>query len=370
MSRPLDLLLITVDCLRADCFRGDTWPRTLERMEGGAVYASAYANGCGTPDSFPALLASRHSRPFAGSAECDPDAEYALKPEDVTLAEALRAGGYGTAAFIAGNPYLGRRYGYDRGFDLFLDHQPAALVDRLTGGRLRGAMRAMAPHLPWSPYPEAATVTERARSHIEQASANGSRPSFVWAHYMDAHVPTLPPGRRSLADRRAAWAPMRGDPARHHDRLVALHEDSLRYVDFEVDRLLGAISRPTLMAFTSDHGQLFGEHGSYWHNGVWEELLRVPLVLFGEGVEPVEHDDDVQLLDLPAQLLSLLGQPRPPQWGGDELRRPDDGIYAISNNPQGGTFAEARIFLDRKTIRTPLRSETFGRGDEPERLAA
>ena len=65
MSDRRNLVIVTVDCLRADFVTADTMPLTLAMARQGTVYTNAYANGCGTPDSFPAIFASRLARPFA-----------------------------------------------------------------------------------------------------------------------------------------------------------------------------------------------------------------------------------------------------------------------------------------------------------------
>ena len=98
------LVLITVDCLRADhCgFYGYARPTTpfldslaLESF----VVPSAIVGGAPTYYSFPAILASR--MPLALGRDV-----IGLAPGESTLATALRESGYATAAFSAANPYL------------------------------------------------------------------------------------------------------------------------------------------------------------------------------------------------------------------------------------------------------------------------
>ncbi len=362
MSDRKSLAIITVDCMRADHVNEGTTPSICSLGRRGLVYASAYSNGCGTPDSFPAIFASRPAYAFADNPGVDVDSEYALKPDDVTLAEALQSAGYETAAFIGGNPYLGRRYGYHRGFMTFVDNQPGALVDQLTGGRLRGALRSMAHRMPWSPYPSADRVTKQALDWLASRQLAGeARPFMLWVHYMDAHFPTLPPGHRGLKERQAAWAPIRGEGARFHDTLVRLYQESLRYVDRNIARLLKRLPSDALVVVTSDHGQLFGEHSSYHHNGVWEQLLRVPLVLAGPGIAPGVAEGIVQHLDLAPHLLGLLDVSPPPTWRGQALHTPEDYIYAVSNNPGTRSYTEALIGMDTKLVRTPARAWEYPR---------
>jgi arylsulfatase A-like enzyme len=349
--------------MRSDYFTEEHAPNMARLAQSGRWYSNAYANGCGTPDSFPAIFASRHALPFASMPDANADDEYALKRDDICLSQVLSQAGYETAAFVAGNPYLGRRYGYDRGFDVYEDNQPGSLVDRLTGSRLRGALRSMAHHMPWSPYPGADDVTSGSLDWLRSRRAD--RPFFLWVHFMDAHFPTLPPGRRGLKERQAAWSPMRGKPEENHDVLVELYASAVKHIDGSVGQLHAAIPPDTVTVVTADHGQLFGEHASYWHNGVWEQLLRVPLLVAGPEVVPAVVDDNVQLLDLAPSLLATLGLDAPSVWKGSSLRQPREPIYAISNNPASRSCTEALIHDEWKVIRFGDRSWKFERFKEP-----
>ena len=58
-----------------------------------------------------------------------------LAPGEPTIATALRKAGYATAAFLAANPYLSSRFGYDAGFDIFqdfLDGEDGTLARRVS----------------------------------------------------------------------------------------------------------------------------------------------------------------------------------------------------------------------------------------------
>ncbi|MCP4658266.1 MAG: sulfatase-like hydrolase/transferase, partial [bacterium] len=78
----------------------------------------------------------------------------------------------------------------------------------------------------------------------------------------------------------------------------------------------------TLVAFTSDHGEEFLEHGRHFHGqSVYGELLRVPLVLWWPGVLPAGRviDETVETLDLMPSLLDLSRLPLDAQLQGRSL---------------------------------------------------
>src|SRR5208282_3946743 len=119
MADRKSVVLITVDCLRADhCgFMGYGRPTTpfLDGLAGESfVFPAAIVAGVPTYYSFPAILASRY--PLALGREV-----VGLAPEEKSLASTLKEDGYATAFFGAGNPYLSARFGYDFGFDTFRD---------------------------------------------------------------------------------------------------------------------------------------------------------------------------------------------------------------------------------------------------------
>src|SRR5690242_11103303 len=116
---PHSLVLITVDCLRADHvgflgYRRPTTPFLDALSRSSCIFTNAIAAGSPTYYSLPAIMASRY--PLSLGREV-----IGIAPGEPTLASCLHDQGYSTAAFLAGNPYLSRRFGYDFGFDEFHD---------------------------------------------------------------------------------------------------------------------------------------------------------------------------------------------------------------------------------------------------------
>src|SRR5277367_3956391 len=119
MKLPRSLLLITVDCFRADHagFLGydrATTPFLDSLARESVIFSNAIVAGAPTYYSFPAMMASRY--PLALGRDI-----VGLAPGEPTLASVLNEAGYATGAFLAANPYLSRRFGYDAGFEVFRD---------------------------------------------------------------------------------------------------------------------------------------------------------------------------------------------------------------------------------------------------------
>ena len=239
------LVLITVDCLRADhCgfyrYARPTTPFLDSLASESIVVSTAAAAGAPTYFSIPSILASR--MPLALGRDV-----VGLAPGEDTLASALRHADYATGAFSAANPYISPRFGYDQGFDVFRDFldfnvdgaeapndastgvsstDVAATHDALTqvvpthdaqrrtrtnqwveeSARAAGlskvydelyfqyCLRVAAPAVEsvdsLRRFPSADVVVEAAESWVR--SLNG-QPFLLWIHLMDPHSPYYPP---------------------------------------------------------------------------------------------------------------------------------------------------------------------------------
>jgi arylsulfatase len=86
------------------------------------------------------------------------------------------------------------------------------------------------------------------------------------------------------------------------DLLVGLYDGQIRYTDIRLKNLVERVrdKHPdTVFIFTSDHGQNSGHYGVRNHQyGIWERLIRVPLVIWGEDIPDVEIEQNVALRDL------------------------------------------------------------------------
>ncbi|MBK8262330.1 MAG: sulfatase-like hydrolase/transferase [Nannocystis sp.] len=91
--------------------------------------------------------------------------------------------------------------------------------------------------------------------------------------------------------------------------------NAVAYTDRFVEKLhLGLDARglleETIVVVVGDHGEAFGEHGRFQHdNVIWEEGLRVPLVIGGPGVGPPGRviEGLFQTIDVAPTLATLLG---------------------------------------------------------------
>jgi arylsulfatase A-like enzyme len=125
---------------------------------------------------------------------------------------------------------------------------------------------------------------------------------FLWVHYVDPHADYI----------RHDGVPNFGSGARDS------YDNEIAFVDKQVGRILDAIAAApwaarTAIVITSDHGEMFGEHGM-WRHGfeLWEGLVRVPLIMLVPGVKPSRIKTRRSAIDVVPTLLDLAGVSQPP----------------------------------------------------------
>ena len=368
MERRKSIVLVTVDCLRADHvgFMGYSRPVTpfLDSLAGESfVFPTAIVAGAPTFYSFPAILGSRY--PLALGRDI-----LGLEPDEATLASVFQQAGYATAAFAAANPYTSARFGYEQGFSTFrdfLEEEPALLPDRqapVRGWASRVNRTLQKNHPSLGPlgivydelyfqycqhvtpiassldalrrFPSADLIVDHACTWL---SSVGETPFFLWLHLMDPHSPYYPKenalafmGDPPVTPFRARYLNdywNRSDLgsrryARYRDEIVCLYDAGIRWVDAQMARLTERLRRTNLwddciFALTGDHGEEFLDHGGRFHppSGLMEELIHVPLLLRMPGVAKKEvANSPFSLLHLAPTLLDCAQLPVPAQFQG------------------------------------------------------
>ncbi len=395
MSAPKSLILVTVDCLRADHtgFMGygrPTTPFLDELATDSFVFPKAIAVGVPTYYSFPGIMGSRF--PLGLGREV-----VGIAPGERTLATVLQQAGFRTAAYVAGNPYLTSRFGYAQGFEVFHDFlsgqwtgsgeglgqtelapdawtrlnvQIAEAAHRVRPlGKLydevyfQYRLRIAAPKgQSWNRlrrFPAADVLVDQA---CEWLGSVGGQPFFLWLHFMDPHAPYYP-SREALSamgvehihpDRgrylNAAWVEKSGERLRkYRDEIVGLHDAGIRWVDTQLERLVEGLRRRALwdssiFALTADHGEEFLDHGGRFHysSRAYQEVLHAPLLMRVPGAQKAALSEaPFSHLHLAPTILDAIGVGAPPEFAGNsywaEVQRGGGWEWALSESIGGCT---------------------------------
>lgn len=101
-------------------------------------------------------------------------------------------------------------------------------------------------------------------------------------------------------------------------KILAGYYAHIMALDEQVGRLLAALEKDgqasnTLVVFTSDHGDMLGNHGAYFKSQPWRESVGIPLLMRWPGHVPAGRvtAGPISMVDLMPTLLSLCGVPIP-----------------------------------------------------------
>jgi arylsulfatase len=307
--RQPDILLVTVDTLRPDHlgifgYERPTSPRIDEFFADGAIFERAYSVEANTPPSVLTILSGLPPRSHGVRGF------YELLKKDVALIPDRLPEAYQTAAFVSNIVLTNEAIGIADRFDHYDDY-----VDEAESARPNIYERS------------AARTTDAALAWLEQEREDG-RPLFLWVHYIDPHGPYSAPaeslrgfthegweepgGRRRV--RKYQFDPTVTDGLTYVDR----YDEEIAYTDAQVGRLLdgyGATAslEDAFVLFTADHGESMMEHGIWFTHGyhVWEEIMRVPLLLRGPGVASGRRTELSSGLDIAPTILAAAGLTTP-----------------------------------------------------------
>ena len=144
------------------------------------------------------------------------------------------------------------------------------------------------------------------------------------------------------------------DADAYNAHLLDWYDGSIRGMDAELSRLLEGlrergVADDTLLAFVSDHGEEFFDHGWGWHgNTVYGEAVNVPMMLWWPGVVPsgVVVDETVESISLMPTLLELSGVSVPEGAQGQSLLP----LMAGSDDPASLGWERRPAYSERKRM--------------------
>jgi choline-sulfatase len=309
----LNVVLISIDTLRHGEGAGSARAVTpnLDRLaQDSVVFDQAYSLASYTAKSVGPFLLGKYS----SETHRDWNHFNRFTSKDVFVAQRLQQGGVHTVS-VQGYWYFFLNTGLERGFDVINKSAAPALVTVDGDSNTNG-----------DKVSDAALV-ELAKPELLQ------QPFFLWIHYVDPHA-------EYVAHEGFDFGP---SSRQRYDGEVA-------FVDHHVGRVLDALEKSlvydhTVVIITSDHGEAFAEHGMIRHGfELWEELVRVPLIVRVPGVAPRHIQTRRSAIDLAPTILDLCGVPAPAASDGDFL----SGASLVPDlfTPAGAEPKDRPVFID------------------------
>jgi len=396
-----NIILITIDCLRADhlgcmSYKKNITPNIDALANNGILFKNAISNGYNTLYSVPSFLTS-NLPPFK-------------EKLGVSITEILKKNGYTTATFNP-NPVILMNVPNDVKLGkLRLDKDFDTFDIMLTGKSRASLMRDSFIRLPIKVlrallneekdlYNSIYRIYDRAlrtypsifsskikthlpiaedlnRAAIKWLTNNCNQRFFLWLHYMDVHEPYAPPFCKNKKEMLYLISKYRDFPSKlTKEEIKKLHEyyeDEIKYTDDYIGRLIEDLKKlncynNSIVIISADHGDAFAEHGALGHgtnfvDQIYDEILRVPLIIHGAGTGIINKQ--VQLLDLAPTICELLNIPIPPDFNGESL----------FSSKERGVISRSRYSISYRTLEYKLivntseesKNELYNLKDDPE----
>jgi arylsulfatase A-like enzyme len=329
-----NVIVVLIDSLRADQLRAtggarEVMPALETLATAGRVFSDCVSQASHTDYAAPAVFSSHYPLRSRDLYRYPKNPPYPR----VLIYDVLHALGWRTALFSSQNEEWGQMIHYLQtgGLDV-LFHSRSKAAEEVTRDRPAFA----------GTIDDSVTLSESLK-WIEQAP---DAPFFLYLNLQNSHLPYDVP-----ADFPRRFAPREIDakisigwyPRERTELVKNVYADSLAYVDVQLGRLFARLKERglwdrTLVVVSGDHGEAFYEHGSAAHaNGVYDEVMRVPLVIRAPGLEPGRDARPAQLLDVAPGVFHLLGLPVHPSFQGDDPFLPDAPAdrarYVICDSP-------------------------------------
>ena len=311
-----NVIVISIDTLRADHlgiygYQKPTTPNIDKFSQNAIIFEKAFAQSSWTLPSHAAMLTGRYPQ------KLDVEVLSDRLPQGSTITEILKNNNYQTAAFTGG-AFVDEQHGFSQGFDTFEEIQN---------------------------WQDAEILTQKATSWL---TSNQKNKFFLFLHYFHVHDPYSPKadsaglidpnykGNLKSFDISQIVKLNKGEitlPQSDLEHLKTLYDAELLEMDKELGKIFELLSETKLIdnsiiIITSDHGEEFGEHGTWAMHAysLYDELIHIPLIIRIPDFNQVKRNANLaELVDIPKTIISLLNIKSPQELDGINLMDSFDG---------------------------------------------
>lgn len=294
-----NILIITIDALRGDRLGVAGYARPHEKSltpnldalaRRGAYFRRVWSQAPNTPRSFPSILTSQTP---SGVRWDKPKVNYPnLLESNHTFFEDLRGAGL-TPIGIFSHFYFTEDRGISKAFKEWSNDGAGTIAESNKDSA--------------SPR-----IVPRVVARLKKAAASKER-FVLWTHLFEPHSSYMT--HKEFPSSGASGVP----------GLMEKYDHEIAFVDSWVGRVLAALestglASKTAVVIMADHGEAWGEHKVFFHGqDLFDEQLRIPLIIAIPGRSPVVSDDPVAALDVGPTLVDLVGAPPPKSFRGRSL---------------------------------------------------
>lgn len=309
-----NIFIIAIDAARRDHFglygyKKNTTPHIDELAKKSTVFDNAYSVSSWTAPTFTSV--------FTGLLPTSHKVLKYPKPKDLdqkisTLGERLEKRAWQNFGFHGG-AYANGEFGFNRGFKYF----------ESKGRRFKD------------------NIKDIKRSIRE----NAKKKNLFFIHGFDCHRPYEPEKKFDKFDKKNSnykvsklYMPDGQLPKDRKDieKIIAKYDGSIRMADHYVNEIILKIKEVGLMnnsmiIILADHGEEFDDHGYFDHTQtLYQEVVRVPLIVYLPSIKSRRVSEPVSLVDLPATIAQVLGYNLSKTEGRSLLEPKKDRIIYLS----------------------------------------
>lgn len=314
-----NLVLVTLDTTRADylsCYGGPAGitPNLDAVAAEGTRFDLAISSAAVTPVSHASILTGLYPMEH-GLRVLSAAGGFRLPSKVPTLSTVLHGNGYATAAVHSAFP-VSAHFGFKPGYDVFESFDaPIEVGTDKHFWDVRQFQRR----------------SDETTDIVIRKLAEAPVPFFLWVHYWDPHDSEKIPPPEFLPADLPRTPPT---PELPHGEIAAskeLYAAEVRFVDAQFGRLVKSLKDEgewdhTIVVIVADHGEGLGDHGWHHHRILYQEEIRVPLIVRVPGAKQVKSVAGlVRTIDILPTVLDYLGLEAPRPVSGESLRALMDG---------------------------------------------
>ena len=331
----MDIALIVLDTARGDITNSLIAEEKLTNIatlaQQGRWYTDARANGPWTVPS--------HGSIFTGNYPSESGINGASPSyESVPLIEELSSQGFKTAGFSA-NPWLSPEFGFADSFNNFCtkfdiygegasmasllrdDGSPQERLTKLFDELNQHSLMNSVSNIIFWAYQNQFRKDTGGKHLLSQAQkwvSNTKGDTFSFINLTEPHLPYSFPQKwlpnlvnhkqlKNIPQNTAEYNAAEVSISQEEFRILRnAYKGALKYVDHIIGEFIESTSDDTVFIILGDHGEHFGEYDRFGHQySLYRELLHVPLVISGPGIETTQIQKPVELRSLYNFILSL-----------------------------------------------------------------
>jgi choline-sulfatase len=296
-----NILIVTIDAFRGDRLGvagyrrpagpgGRSLTPTIDALAArGAYFRRVWSQAPNTPRSFPSILTSRTP---SGIAWDKPGVNYPnLLPSNQTFFEGLAGAGLEPIGIFS-HFYFTADRGISKSFAEWSNDGAGTIAESNKDSA--------------SPR-----IVPRVIARLQKAAARKER-FVLWTHLFEPHSSYMP--------HKEFPTTLTGVPG-----LMEKYDYEIAFADMWLGKLLDAVKQlgladDTAVVVMADHGEAWGEHKAFFHGtDLFDEQMRVPLVIAVPGQRARVFDDEVALVDVGPTLLEMVGVAPSPTMRGHSL---------------------------------------------------